>query len=58
MFEDHVLDPRAHDLVAMSQELSNGKGPDIVFDCAGVPASINAACLSVKPRGTIVNVAM
>lgn len=34
----HVLDPKTYDLVAMSRTLSGGDGPDVVFDCAGVPA--------------------
>jgi threonine dehydrogenase-like Zn-dependent dehydrogenase len=54
----HVLDPKTYDLIAISKELSNGVGPDIVFDCAGVPASLNTACQAVKARGTVVNVAI
>lgn len=55
----HVLDPVAFDIVAVTRELCGGlQGPDIVFDCAGVPASIKMACETVKPRGTIVNVAV
>lgn len=34
----HVLDPRTDDTVGISKELSDGDGPDVVFDCAGVPA--------------------
>lgn len=34
----HVLDPRENDLVAMTKELSDENGADVVFDCAGVPA--------------------
>lgn len=54
----HVLDPKTYDLVAMSKQLSGGDGPDVVFDCAGVPASLNTACMAVKARGTVVNVAI
>ena len=54
----HVLDPKTYDLVAISKELSRGDGPDVVFDCAGVPASLNTACQAVKARGTVVNVAI
>lgn len=55
----HVLDPRQYDLVPMSLELCGGlAGPDIVFDCAGVPASLETACKAVKSRGTVVNVAI
>lgn len=54
----HVVDPTTSDTVAISKELSGSDGPDIVFDCAGVPASLKAACTSVKARGTVVNVAI
>lgn len=54
----HVLDPKTYDLVQISRELSGGDGPDVVFDCAGVPASLKTACQSVKFRGTVVNVAI
>ncbi|KAB2577001.1 Sorbitol dehydrogenase [Lasiodiplodia theobromae] len=54
----HVLDPKTYDLVAVSRQLSGGDGPDVVFDCAGVPASLNTACLAVKSRGKVVNVAI
>lgn len=54
----HIFDPRSDDLVKISGELTGGVGPDVVFDCAGVPASINTACKAVKARGTVVNVAI
>ncbi|KAF2086842.1 GroES-like protein [Saccharata proteae CBS 121410] len=55
---DHVLCPKTYDLVALSRELSGGKGPDVVFDCAGVAASLTTACMAVRARGTVVNVAI
>lgn len=54
----HVLDPKTYDLVAISRQLTGQDGPDIVFDCAGVPASIVTAFKAVKARGTVVNVAI
>ncbi|KAF2727871.1 GroES-like protein [Polyplosphaeria fusca] len=54
----HVLDPTSCDVVARCRELSGGAGADVVFDCAGVPASLAAACQAVRARGTIVNVAI
>lgn len=54
----HVLDPTTYDVVAISKELSKQDGPDIVFDCAGVPASLKCACTAVRARGTVVNVAI
>jgi threonine dehydrogenase-like Zn-dependent dehydrogenase len=37
---------------------NNGNLADIAFDCAGVPASLNAVMSATKARGTIVNVAV
>lgn len=54
----HVLDPRTYDTAKVSRELSGADGPDVVFDCAGVPASIETACSAVRARGTVVNVAI
>ncbi|GAB7364051.1 hypothetical protein MBLNU230_g4606t1 [Neophaeotheca triangularis] len=55
----HVLDPSTYDLVATSRALCGGEnGPDIVFDCAGVPVSLETACKAVKSRGTVMNVAI
>jgi len=54
-----VVDPTKHDLVNTALELCGGEsGPDIAFDCAGVPASLEAACKVVRSRGTVVNVAI
>jgi threonine dehydrogenase-like Zn-dependent dehydrogenase len=54
----HVIDPKTYDTTAISKELSGKDGPDVVFDCAGVPASLKTACTAVKARGTVVNVAI
>lgn len=54
----HVIDPKTYDTAAVSRELSGRDGPDVVFDCAGVPASIKTACTAVRVRGTVVNVAI
>ena len=55
----HIIDPTKEDIVEKSKELCGGEnGPDIVFDCAGVPASIKGACESVRSRGAVVNVAI
>lgn len=55
----YVVDPSKEDVVARSLELCGGvSGPDIVFDCAGVPASIKTACNAVRPRGCVLNVAI
>ncbi|KAJ4990835.1 hypothetical protein SVAN01_03624 [Stagonosporopsis vannaccii] len=54
----HVLDPKTYDVVKMARELSGQGGPDVVFDCAGVPASLETACQAVRVKGTIINVAI
>jgi 2-desacetyl-2-hydroxyethyl bacteriochlorophyllide A dehydrogenase len=54
----HVLNPTHDDIVAKSRDLSGADGVDVVFDCAGVPASITTACKAVRARGTVVNVAI
>ena len=51
-----VIDPLREDVVSKCKLLCDGQGPDIAFECAGVAASIKSACLSVRSRGTIVNV--
>ncbi|KAK4554738.1 hypothetical protein LTR86_008240 [Recurvomyces mirabilis] len=56
---DHVIDPTKHDVVSTALELTGGHiPPDIAFDCAGVPQSIETACKVVRSRGTVVNVAI
>lgn len=55
----HIIDPTKEDVPSKALELCGGfNGPDIVFDCAGVPASIKAACQSVRSRGAVINVAI
>jgi threonine dehydrogenase-like Zn-dependent dehydrogenase len=53
-----VLNPKSDDVVAMVRELSGGRGADVVFDCAGLKASLDTACDAVKTRGHVVNVAI
>lgn len=55
-----VLDPsKSSDLVAdIRSRCNDGAGPDVVFDCAGVPASLKSACHAVRSKGTVVNVAI
>ena len=55
----HVLDPMKDDVVSSALELCGGEyAPDLAFDCAGVPASLETACKVVRSRGTVVNVAI
>jgi 2-desacetyl-2-hydroxyethyl bacteriochlorophyllide A dehydrogenase len=56
---DHVIDPTKEDVVSKALELCGGfQPPDIAFDCAGVPQSVETACKVVRSRGTVVNVAI
>ena len=54
----HIFDPRKEDVVNLTKELTEGRGANIAFDCAGVPSSPATATLSVRAKGTIVNVAI
>jgi 2-desacetyl-2-hydroxyethyl bacteriochlorophyllide A dehydrogenase len=55
----HVFNPLQYDAVALSRQLSGQDGGvDVVFDCAGVKASIATACAAVRARGCVVNVAI
>jgi threonine dehydrogenase-like Zn-dependent dehydrogenase len=52
-----VINPQEEDVISKCKLLCNGQGPEIAFDCAGVAASIKSACLSIRSKGTVVNVA-
>jgi 2-desacetyl-2-hydroxyethyl bacteriochlorophyllide A dehydrogenase len=53
-----VLDPSKEDVVSRSRELADGLGPHVVFECAGVQASMNSAVEAVRGKGTIVSIAI
>lgn len=53
----HAFDPLQSDIVTSTLKATNGRGVDIAFDAAGVQTTMDAAVLSVRARGTIVNVA-
>ncbi|KAH9988282.1 GroES-like protein [Xylariaceae sp. FL0662B] len=52
-----VINPQEEDVVSKCKELCGGQGPEIALDCAGTASSIKAACLAVRHRGLVVNVA-
>lgn len=54
---DHIINPLQENTVTKTREVL-GDSPDVVFECAGVPAAINAAVEVVKPRGTVANLAL
>lgn len=53
-----LIDPRHEDVVKRCKELCDGQGPQIALDCAGVSASIDAACKAIKHHGLVVNVSI
>lgn len=55
---EHVFSPADTDVVAKVKEMSGGWGAHAVFDCAGFPATLQTALEVLRPRGTIVNVAL
>jgi threonine dehydrogenase-like Zn-dependent dehydrogenase len=54
----HIIDPTKEDTVKKAKEITGRLGPHVALDAAGVPASIRDACLSVRARGTVVNLAI
>ena len=53
----YVFNPKNEDVVKRSHEVSpDGWGPQVVFECAGVQASMDVAMPAARGKGTIVNV--
>ncbi|PCH36784.1 oxidoreductase [Wolfiporia cocos MD-104 SS10] len=52
-----VFDPLAEDVVAATRRATNG-GADVVFDCAGIQASLDTALQAVRPKGNVIGVAV
>jgi (R,R)-butanediol dehydrogenase/meso-butanediol dehydrogenase/diacetyl reductase len=55
---DHVLDPTSTDVAAEVTELTDGRGADVAFECAGIDAVLRSAIRSTRAGGTVVNVAI
>ena len=55
---DHVLDPTTTDVAAEVAELTDGRGADVSFECAGIDAVLKSAIVSTRAGGTVVNVAI
>ncbi|KAF3926039.1 hypothetical protein ABW20_dc0108613 [Dactylellina cionopaga] len=55
-----VFDPTKEDVVAKTKELCSqgNQGPNVVYDCAGVQKSIEAAIGAVRKGGIVCNVAV
>lgn len=54
----HVIDPIREDVVARVHEICDGRGVNVAFDAAGVQAGLDKAIVAVRPRGTLVNIAV
>ena len=52
----HVLSPTQCDVVSEVRSLTDGKGAHVVFECAGLQATMTAAIESCRGAGTIVNI--
>jgi len=55
---DEVLDPTEVNVPDAIRDLTGGAGADVAFECAGVDAVLASAVGSVRPGGTVVNVAI
>ncbi len=55
---DAVINPLQQDLGVEIDALTGGIGPDIVFDCAGFPSTLDQAFNIVRSRGQVVLVAV
>ncbi|MAR58912.1 MAG: Zn-dependent alcohol dehydrogenase [Porticoccaceae bacterium] len=54
----HIFNPEAHHLSSAVDNVFGSEGIDIVFDCAGVQLSLDAAISSVNKGGTVLVVAV
>ncbi|GAA1266563.1 2,3-butanediol dehydrogenase [Pseudonocardia aurantiaca] len=55
---DAVLDPTETNVPDAIRDLTGGAGTDVAFECAGIDAVLASAIGSVRPGGTVVNVAI
>jgi L-iditol 2-dehydrogenase len=53
---DFVVDTSREDALEMVQKVSGGAGADVVYECAGVPASLNLCWETVRREGTLTQV--
>jgi (R,R)-butanediol dehydrogenase/meso-butanediol dehydrogenase/diacetyl reductase len=53
-----VVDGTREDVVDAIRAEAGGLGPDVAFECAGIPSVLNTALHAVKRTGTVVNVAI
>lgn len=54
----YAYDPREVDVVAKVQELTEGRGADVAFECTSVQAGLDTLFDAIKPQGVIVVVSI
>lgn len=55
---DAVIDPSEEDATERMVELTDGTGPDVIFDCAGTQSTLDQALNTVRRSGQVVLVAV
>lgn len=50
----HVINPKAQDLKAAVQEITEGNGPDVVFDAGNTASTFPLALEQARPQGKVV----
>lgn len=55
---DAVLNPATDNVTERMVELTGGLGPDVIFDCAGIKATLDQALNTVRRSGQVVLVAV
>lgn len=54
----YVYHPAETDVTVKVKEFTGGWGAHAAFDCAGLPVTLETCLAALRPRGTIVNVAL
>lgn len=54
---DYVINPKEKDLAEEVMKITNGEGPNVVIDCAGIPNASQQAAEILSPAGRYVVVA-
>ncbi len=55
---DHVIDPIAADPVAVTRELTGGRGADVGFECTSVQPALDTLFDALRPTGVLVVVSI
>lgn len=51
---DYVINPQKEDLMTRAMEITNGEGPNVIIDAAGLPQLMDTFVKMVSPAGRIV----